>query len=159
MVRPTWSSSPDLPDPCIGELEAQKCTVQTISGDVARYTDVQNAIKTIGKPIGGVIQATMVLDVAPPLHLRYSSSTMAAPLFPTFLKNLVYPPVLAAFTVASNVYVIGGPIGEVKEDIREIRREIKTLNAYQTAIELKDSMTEKLFIDCSKKAQGLRTGT
>lgn len=68
------------------------------------------------------------------------------------LENLIYPAVLAAFTVASNVYFIGGPIGEVEEDIREIRRGISTLNARQTAMELKDSMTEKLFIDCSKKA-------
>lgn len=48
----------------VSELEAQGCIVQTFSGSIACYTDVQNVIASIGKPIGGVLQASMVLNVS-----------------------------------------------------------------------------------------------
>lgn len=57
-------------DPYILELEAQGVTVQTISGNVCNISDVQHAIGLIGKPIGGVLQATMVLKVSTNFEAR-----------------------------------------------------------------------------------------
>ena len=52
-------------DPYIKELEAQGCTVQTFSGSVSNFSDVQRVIDSVGKPIAGVLQASMVLHVSP----------------------------------------------------------------------------------------------
>lgn len=46
------------------ELEAQGCCVQMFSGSVASYADVYKVVTSIGRPIGGVLQASMVLDVS-----------------------------------------------------------------------------------------------
>ena len=66
-------SAGNLPkdDSYILELEAQGCTVQAISGDVTNFEDVQSMIKSIGKPVGGVLQASMVLKVS----MRRNTST------------------------------------------------------------------------------------
>jgi len=60
-------SAGDVPhsDPYIQELEAQGCSVQTISGDVSRSDDVDAAFEAIGMPVGGVLQASMALGVSP----------------------------------------------------------------------------------------------
>lgn len=46
------------------ELEAQGCFVQMFSGSVACYTDVERVVASVGKPIAGVFQASMVLNVS-----------------------------------------------------------------------------------------------
>jgi NAD(P)-dependent dehydrogenase (short-subunit alcohol dehydrogenase family) len=51
-------------DPYFLELEAQGCVVQALSGSVSKVADVRKAIKAAGKPIGGVLQASMVLNVS-----------------------------------------------------------------------------------------------
>lgn len=61
-------------DPYIQELEAQGCSVETISGSVSRIEDVERAFDTIDMPVGGVLQASMALGVS-----RYAlSSTIPA---------------------------------------------------------------------------------
>lgn len=58
------------------ELEAQGCFVQMFPGNVACYTEVQRVVALIGKPIGGVLQASMVLQVSfkPSRHRELSKS-------------------------------------------------------------------------------------
>jgi KR domain len=51
-------------DPYIKELEALGCTIQTFSGSVSNSSDVQRVIDSIGRPIAGVLQASMVLRVS-----------------------------------------------------------------------------------------------
>lgn len=51
-------------DPFVQELQSLTCTVARVSGDVAVYEDVVRAIKAAGKPIIGVLQASMVLQVS-----------------------------------------------------------------------------------------------
>ena len=46
------------------ELEFQGCNVQMFRGSVANFADVQKVIALCGKPIGGVLQLSMVLDVS-----------------------------------------------------------------------------------------------
>ncbi len=49
-------------DPFMRELDALGCTAARVSGDVARYEDVVRAVKAAGgRPIAGVLQASMVL--------------------------------------------------------------------------------------------------
>ncbi|VBB84212.1 Putative polyketide synthase [Podospora comata] len=48
-------------DPFVLELEALGCTTVRVSGDVSNYEDVLLAIKAAGRPIAGVLQASMVL--------------------------------------------------------------------------------------------------
>ena len=52
-------------DPFVQELHSLGCTVTRVSGDVTVYEDVVRAIKAAGKPIIGVLQASMVLQVRP----------------------------------------------------------------------------------------------
>ncbi|EPE33257.1 NAD(P)-binding Rossmann-fold containing protein [Glarea lozoyensis ATCC 20868] len=52
-------SEKDLP--FIQELEAQKCSIQTIAGSVANMADVKRAIAAAKSPIGGILQMSMVL--------------------------------------------------------------------------------------------------
>jgi hypothetical protein len=54
-------------DPYFLELKAQGCFVQAFSGSVSKVADVRRAIKAAEKPIGGVLQASMVLNVSPKL--------------------------------------------------------------------------------------------
>lgn len=51
-------------DPFVHELQSLGCTVTRVSGDVTIYDDVVRAIKAAGKPIVGVLQASMVLQVS-----------------------------------------------------------------------------------------------
>ena len=51
-------------DPFFKELAAQGCSVQAISGSVSECGDVERAVNAIGMPIGGVLQASMVLSVS-----------------------------------------------------------------------------------------------
>lgn len=51
-------------DPYIKELAAQGCSVQTFSGSVSNATDVKKVVSSAEKPIAGVLQASMVLDVS-----------------------------------------------------------------------------------------------
>lgn len=51
-------------DPYVQELEAQGCSVQTISGSVYSVEDVDTALNAIAIPIGGVLQASMALGVS-----------------------------------------------------------------------------------------------
>lgn len=46
------------------ELESLGCSVTRVSGDVSNYDDVVRAIKAAGRPIYGVLQASMVLQVS-----------------------------------------------------------------------------------------------
>jgi len=46
------------------ELEARGCVVNLIKGDVSNAGDVAAMVKSTGKPICGVIQASMVLRVS-----------------------------------------------------------------------------------------------
>ncbi|KAF1935695.1 polyketide synthase 1 [Clathrospora elynae] len=48
-------------DPYLQELEAQGCSVQTISGSVSSVKDVDAALEAIDMPVGGVLQASMAL--------------------------------------------------------------------------------------------------
>ena len=59
-------SAVNLPkdDPYFLELEAQGCTVQAVSGDVTKFQDVQSMIRSIRKPVGGVLQTSIVLKVS-----------------------------------------------------------------------------------------------
>lgn len=51
-------------DPFVQELQSLGCTVTRVSGDVTIYEDVARAIKATDKPIVGVLQASMVLQVS-----------------------------------------------------------------------------------------------
>lgn len=51
-------------DPFVQELQSLGCTVTRVSGDVTIYDDVARAIKAAGKPIVGILQASMVLQVS-----------------------------------------------------------------------------------------------
>jgi len=53
-------------DPYFLELQAQGCSVQTFAGSVSNLEDVRNVVASAGKPIAGVIQAAMVLQVSNP---------------------------------------------------------------------------------------------
>ena len=50
-------------DPYIKELAAQGCSVQTFSGSVSNLADVKRVVGAAAKPIAGVLQASMVLNV------------------------------------------------------------------------------------------------
>ena len=50
-------------DPFVKELAAQGCSVQTISGSVLDLVDVRGGIRSANKPIAGVFQASMILNV------------------------------------------------------------------------------------------------
>lgn len=49
----------------IKELEAQGCTVDIHKGSVAERADVQRVLRSVEKPIAGVMQVSMVLKVSP----------------------------------------------------------------------------------------------
>lgn len=51
-------------DPFVRELQSLGCTVTRVSGDVTVYEDVARAVKAAGRPIVGVLQASMVLQVS-----------------------------------------------------------------------------------------------
>lgn len=53
-------------DPFVQELQSLGCTVTKVSGDVIIYEDITRAIKAAGRPIVGVLQASMVLQVSFP---------------------------------------------------------------------------------------------
>jgi KR domain len=59
-------------DSFVKELAAAGCAVTTISGSVCDYNDVVQATKATSLPVGGVLQASMVLNVCsiPPLELN-----------------------------------------------------------------------------------------
>ena len=51
-------------DPYIKELTACGCSVQTVSGSVSNLSDIEKAVSSAAKPIAGVLQASMVIDVS-----------------------------------------------------------------------------------------------
>lgn len=51
-------------DPFVKELAAQGCSVQTFSGSVTDAADVAKVVSSASKPIAGVLQASMVLNVS-----------------------------------------------------------------------------------------------
>ena len=51
-------------DPFIKELAARGCSVQTFSGSVSDPADVKRVVSSAAKPIAGVLQASMVLNVS-----------------------------------------------------------------------------------------------
>lgn len=59
-------SAGNMPDdhPFVRELAALGCKTTRISGDVCKYDDVVRVIQTVGCPIAGVLQASMVLKVS-----------------------------------------------------------------------------------------------
>lgn len=57
-------------DPFVQELAVLGCTTTRISGDVSKLDDVLRAIRASGKPVGGVLQSSMVLRVS---HTRSKS--------------------------------------------------------------------------------------
>lgn len=65
-------SAASLPDddPFVQELALSGCRATRVSGDVCNYRDVVRAIQSAGKPIGGVLQASMVLRVSRPWRCR-----------------------------------------------------------------------------------------
>lgn len=74
----------------------------------------------------------------------------------------MYPAALTAFGLIGNAYILGNQIkdvrddlgGQIKEmrgDLKEVKHDIKSLTARQTAMELHDmSIAEKLLKDCGK---------
>lgn len=54
-------------DPFVQELADLECMTTMVSGDVSKHDDVLRAIRASGKPVGGVLQSSMVLRVS---HLR-----------------------------------------------------------------------------------------
>ncbi len=60
-------------DPYVKELVAQGCSVQTFSGTVSNAADVRKVVLSAEKPIAGVLQASMVLDVSFEIQTLYSS--------------------------------------------------------------------------------------
>jgi hypothetical protein len=61
LSRSAASMSQD--DPFLVELRSCSCTVTLVSGDVSVYEDVVRAVEAAGRPIAGVLQASMVLRV------------------------------------------------------------------------------------------------
>ena len=51
-------------DPYIKELAARGCSVQTFSGSISNLADVEKVVSSAAKPIAGVLQASMVLNVS-----------------------------------------------------------------------------------------------
>ena len=51
-------------DPYIKELTTCGCSVQTFSGSVFNLSDVKRVVSAAAKPIAGVLQASMVIDVS-----------------------------------------------------------------------------------------------
>ncbi|KAG8162546.1 hypothetical protein KVR01_008311 [Diaporthe batatas] len=49
-------------DPFVLELQSLGCTVTRVSGDVTIYEDVARAVRAAGRPIVGVLQASMILQ-------------------------------------------------------------------------------------------------
>jgi NADPH:quinone reductase-like Zn-dependent oxidoreductase/acyl carrier protein len=45
----------------VAELAALGCTARLVSGDVGKYSDVVKMIKAASKPVGGILQASLVL--------------------------------------------------------------------------------------------------
>lgn len=69
-------------DPFVMELSTLGCMATMVSGDVCNYDDVVRAIKAAGKPVAGVLQASMVLKVStveacPLPFFRFSEATAA----------------------------------------------------------------------------------
>lgn len=62
-------------DPYIKELTACGCSVQTFSGSVSSLPDVERVVSSAAKPIAGVLQASMVIDVS-----DMSLQTLSTPL-------------------------------------------------------------------------------
>jgi acyl transferase domain-containing protein/NADPH:quinone reductase-like Zn-dependent oxidoreductase/SAM-dependent methyltransferase len=60
-------------DPYVKELVAQGCSVQTFSGSVSNAADVRKVVSSAEKPIAGVLQASMVLDVSFEIPTLYAS--------------------------------------------------------------------------------------
>lgn len=48
----------------VQELAVMGCRAIRVSGDVCEYEDVVRAIKSTGKPVGGLLQASMILRVS-----------------------------------------------------------------------------------------------
>jgi NAD(P)-dependent dehydrogenase (short-subunit alcohol dehydrogenase family) len=65
-------------DPFVKELATVGCTATMVSGDVCNYDDVVCAIKSAGKPVAGVLQASMVLKVSSNLPLSMLKMTYIA---------------------------------------------------------------------------------
>ena len=73
-------------DPFLLELEAQGCTVQAVSGDVRRITDIRTAVLDAKKSIGGIIQASMVLSVSIALFITSPVTLTEGPRMLLYLK-------------------------------------------------------------------------
>jgi hypothetical protein len=52
------------------ELEDLGCSAQVFTGDIGSFEDVKNAVSKAAKPIGGVMQMSMVLKVRPHCLIR-----------------------------------------------------------------------------------------
>lgn len=50
----------------VDELEQAGALVRVIVGDVTNFEDVQRAIRESSQPLGGIVQATMNLNVSEP---------------------------------------------------------------------------------------------
>ena len=59
-------------DPYIKELAARGCSVQTFSGSVSNMNDVKKVVASAAKPIAGVLQASMVLNVSNVIHILHA---------------------------------------------------------------------------------------
>jgi hypothetical protein len=55
-------------DPFIEDLEMMGCTVQLHEGSVNKLEDVERVVSTLGMPIAGIFQASMVLEVSAATH-------------------------------------------------------------------------------------------
>jgi NAD(P)-dependent dehydrogenase (short-subunit alcohol dehydrogenase family)/acyl carrier protein len=55
----------------VKELATLGCTANLVSGDVSKYDDVVRAIKAAAKPVGGVLQASLVLRDGNFLNMKW----------------------------------------------------------------------------------------
>ena len=57
----------------VDELEQAGAIVRVLVGDVTNYEDVRRAIRESAQPLGGIVQATMNLNVSNRIHYSCDS--------------------------------------------------------------------------------------
>lgn len=63
----------------------------------------------------------------------------------------MYPAALTAFGLIGNTYILGGQIKDVKNNLHEVKADIKDLIRRQTELGLHNmAQVEKLLMDCGK---------
>lgn len=75
------------------------------------------------------------------------------------LQHFIYPAALTLVGIVGNAYVLGNQVQEVKDDVKGIQKEIKSMKVdirglllSQKELEAQDmAMVQKLVMDCSNK--------